>query len=404
DQVVITREKQSADEALAAAIPALEAAARALETLDKKDITEIKAFATPPKPVMYVCMCVVVLRPLGKESETEGWNGAKAMLNDVNFLKSLIDYPKDTITDKQVKKIAEYFNKEPESFTSEKMAKISKAGNGLLTWVKAMVEYHHVAKSVEPKRKSVEELSVRKAQAERDLARTHLELGQLNEQIAALQRDQKDQEAHLLEIQTEAALMEKRLTAACQLIEGLESERQRWTVDLQTCGKKREDLIGNCLVGGAFLAYAGPFTFEFRQQMVYEQWTRDVETRHIPCTGNFKLEDLLTSDAEVAQWNGEGLPGDEMSIQNGILTSRSARWPLCIDPQMQAVNWIKRHEEANGLVIKSFSDDYLKFLELAIQYGKPFLFENVEHDLDPLIDPLLEKAWTKGNSQETLLL
>lgn len=47
---------------------------------------------------MNVCMCVVVLRPLGKENEADGWNGAKAMLNDVNFLKSLLDYPKDNIT------------------------------------------------------------------------------------------------------------------------------------------------------------------------------------------------------------------------------------------------------------------------------------------------------------------
>ena len=42
--------------------------------------------------------------------------------------------------------------------------------------------------------------------------------------------------------------------------------------------------------------------------------------------------------------------------------------------------------------IKSFGDgDFLKQLELAIQYGLPFLFENVEEHLDPVIDPVLEK-------------
>ncbi|PHJ24428.1 dynein heavy chain family protein, partial [Cystoisospora suis] len=404
DQVIITREKQSADEALAAAIPALEAAARALENLDKKDITEIKAFSTPPKPVMYVCMCVVVLRPLGKENEADGWNGAKAMLNDVNFLKSLLEYPKDNITDKQVKKILEYFNKEPESFTGDKMAKISKAGNGLLTWVKAMMEYHNVAKGVEPKRRLVEELSLKKEKAERDLEKINAELVQLKEQISTLQHDQAEQAAKLHEIQQEAAIMERRLTSACQLIEGLESERVRWTEDLKACGARRENLVGNCLIGCAFLSYAGPFTFEFRQQMVYEDWAKDVQRREIPVAEHFRLEDLLTSDSEIARWNGEGLPADEMSIQNGILTTCSSKWPLCIDPQMQAVSWIKSHEDANGLVIKSFSDDYLKRLELAIQYGKPFLFENVEEELDPLIDPLLEKAITTANGQKMILL
>jgi dynein heavy chain, axonemal len=37
-------------------------------------------------------------------------------------------------------------------------------------------------------------------------------------------------------------------------------------------------------------------------------------------------------------------------------------------------------------------------LELAIQFGNPFLFENVDEELDPLLDPVLEKSVVKeGN-------
>jgi dynein heavy chain len=137
DNVVITREKAGADEALAEALPALAAAAEALENLEKKDITEIKSMASPPKPVMIVCMCVVILRPLGREDESAGWAGAKAMLSDTSLLRLLQEYKKDDMKERQIKKIKDLLAQEPEIFggSGEKMASVSKAGYGLLQWV-----------------------------------------------------------------------------------------------------------------------------------------------------------------------------------------------------------------------------------------------------------------------------
>lgn len=55
---VISKEKAIADEALMEALPAVEAAAAALENLDKKDLDEIKAFTNPPQLVKDVSMQV----------------------------------------------------------------------------------------------------------------------------------------------------------------------------------------------------------------------------------------------------------------------------------------------------------------------------------------------------------
>ena len=58
---IISKEKAIADEALMEALPAVEAAAAALENLDKKDLDEIKAFTNPPQLVKDVSMQVRVL-------------------------------------------------------------------------------------------------------------------------------------------------------------------------------------------------------------------------------------------------------------------------------------------------------------------------------------------------------
>merc|ERR1719230_2137962 len=138
--------------------------------------------------------------------------------------------------------------------------------------------------------------------------------------------------------------------------------------------------------------------------MTYQDWQKYIADKGIEKTAEFKLETLLTSDVEIAAWSGHGLPSDELCVQNGILVTKSSRWPLCIDPQMQIVSWIKQKEEKAGLMVKTFNDEYVKFLELAIMYGKPFLFENLDEELDPMIDPVLEKRFVIKNGQKMIML
>ena len=51
--------------------------------------------------------------------------------------------------------------------------------------------------------------------------------------------------------------------------------------------------------------------------------------------------------------------------------------------------------------VKTFNDsDFLKQLELAIQYGFPFLFENLDEYIDPVIDTVLEKNFLHSSTGE----
>ncbi|XP_026543796.1 dynein heavy chain 10, axonemal-like, partial [Notechis scutatus] len=104
-------------------------------------------------------------------------------------------------------------------------------------------------------------------------------------------------------------------------------------------------------------------------------------------------------------WGSQGLPPDELSVHNGILTTRASRFPLCIDPQQQALNWIKRKEEKNNLRMASFNDpDFLKQLEMAIKYGNPFLFHDVDEYIDPVIDNVLEKNIKTAQGRTFIIL
>jgi dynein heavy chain len=66
--------------------------------------------------------------------------------------------------------------------------------------------------------------------------------------------------------------------------------------------------------------------------MIFGDWLEDIQKKGIPLSDPFNLNDLLTTEVEISKWVSQQLPGDDLSIQNGVLTTNSSRWPLCIDP------------------------------------------------------------------------
>uniref|UniRef100_A0A4W3GEZ6 Dynein heavy chain ATP-binding dynein motor region domain-containing protein n=1 Tax=Callorhinchus milii TaxID=7868 RepID=A0A4W3GEZ6_CALMI len=67
-----------------------------------------------------------------------------------------------------------------------------------------------------------------------------------------------------------------------------------------------------------------------------------------------------------------------------------------VDPQGQALKWIKNMESIKGLKLIDFQmSDYMRVLENAVQYGLPVLLQNVQEDLDPSLSPILNKSVTK---------
>ena len=398
----ISIEKAQADEALMEALPAIEAAADALRDLSKADLVEIKAFSSPPPLVKAVCMCVLHLKPTKQDLE-EDWKGAKVMLGNPNLLSMLQNYAKDEITPKMISKIKSFF-KNPD-LNVDNMKNISKAGAGLLVWVIAIMKYYDVAKNVEPLKQKVKRMEKEQATQERELAKLTEMLARLKQDLDTLSVQFNEANTELEGLKNQADQMQRRLSAASKLLAGLASERKRWTEDVAHLKSQRERLTGDCLLSASFLSYAGAFSFDYRYRTIYQDFQSDINARNLPVTEAFKLEALLSDDATVQKWVSEGLPADEHSIQNGILTTKASRFPLCIDPQQQAVSWIKCREEANNLTVKTLNEpDFMKHLELAIQFGNPFLFEAVDEELDPILDPILEKNTFMEGSRRLITL
>ncbi|XP_046403326.1 dynein axonemal heavy chain 7 [Ischnura elegans] len=392
--------KDECDADLAEAMPIMESALAALNTLTPADITIIKTMKNPPKGIKLVMEAVCILKetkpdripdPSGSGKMVEDfWGPSKRILGDIKFLDGLIHFDKDNIPPKVMKQLSERILNDPE-FDPHKIKSASTAAEGLCKWVIAISKYDKVVKVVAPKKEALAaaEATCREAEAELELKRQTLR--DVQAKLADLEEILEKNKQRRLELEADVDLCSKKLERADQLIGGLGGERSRWSAMALTLGNIYKNLTGDVLIGAGVLAYLGPFTNQFRIEIV-EKWVKLCQSLNIVCSTDFQLITVLGDPVIIRQWNIFGLPTDSFSIDNAIIAKTARRWPLMIDPQIQANKWIKNMEKANNISIIRLSDtDYVRVLEVGVQFGRPVLLENIGEELDAVLEPLLQK-------------
>uniref|UniRef100_W5N7B2 Dynein axonemal heavy chain 2 n=1 Tax=Lepisosteus oculatus TaxID=7918 RepID=W5N7B2_LEPOC len=371
------------------ALPALEEAMKALESLNKKDMTEIKSYGRPPALVETVMQAVMILR--GNEPT---WAEAKRQLGESNFIKQLVHFDKDNISDRVLKKIGQYCT-QPD-FQPEIIGRVSLAAKSLCMWVRAMEVYGRIFRVVEPKRARLHGAMAQLEEKQAALAEAQAKLKEVAERLEQLKKQYDEKLAQKEELRKRSEDMEIKLDRAGKLVSGLAGERVRWEETVKGLEEAMGYLVGDCLLAAAFLSYMGPFLSNYRDEIVSNIWMKQIKELSVPCSPNFSFATFLSKPTAVRDWNIQGLPSDAFSTENGVIVTRGNRWPLMIDPQGQALKWIKNMEGSKGLkVIDLQMQDFLRTLENAVQFGSPTLLQNVQEELDPSLGPILNKSLTR---------
>ncbi|XP_061765226.1 dynein axonemal heavy chain 6 [Nerophis ophidion] len=366
------------------ALPALEGANQALNSLDKADISELKVFTKPPDLVMTVMEAICIL--LNYKAD---WASAKKLLGDSNFTRYLVEYDKDNIKPQVLAKLQKYINNP--DFVPEKVEKVSKACKSMCMWVRAMDIYSRVLKEVGPKREAFN-----KAQDELETTMATLRekqqlLQAVEDKIRILQENYDSNLNEKQELVNTMAVTQARLTRAGKLTSALGDEQVRWEESVAIFNQQIIDVVGNVFIAAACVAYYGAFTSHYRKLLV-DEWIIQCQNLNIPISSSFNLINILGDPYVIQKWNAEGLPRDTVSTENGILVTQGRRWPLMIDPQDQANRWIRSKEAKNGLkVIKLTDPNFLHKLENGIRMGMPVLLEELKESLDPALEPVLLK-------------
>ncbi|KAK9829119.1 hypothetical protein WJX72_004004 [[Myrmecia] bisecta] len=392
--------KDECEADLAVAMPMLEKALAALNTLTKADITEVKSMKSPPAVVKLVMESVCqmlgvkpkkIQDPANPAKKLDDyWDSAQKLLGEAGFLAKLQTYDKDNIPPAIIEKIRPYIDNP--NFDPEVVKKASNAAYGLCCWVRAMESYDKVAKVVAPKKEKLAAAEAEYTELMVGLNQKKAELAEVVSNLEALNAKLQEMQERKQQLEHDVDTCSKKLERATKLIGGLGGEKSRWTEVAKKLGADYVNLTGDVLLSAGFIAYLGAFTASYREKAVH-QWSAICKDNRIPCAAEFRMVDILGEPVKIREWVIDGLPNDSFSIDNAIMITKARRWPLLIDPQGQANKWIKNMEKKHSMEVVKLSDgDYVRKLENCIQFGYPVLLENVGEELDPTLEPLLLKS------------
>lgn len=180
------------------------------------------------------------------------------------------------------------------------------------------------------------------------LSEAQLELDIVTKTLNKKQQRLAEVEAQIHELQEtyDQSLMEKqnlerkmtqtaaRLKRASKLTTALADEQERWRENIEEFNSQLCNVTGDVFISAACVAYFGAFTNNYRMELV-DHWSCHCKQLEIPISDDFSLKNIMADPFEIQQWHTDGLPRDQVSIENAILATRGHRWPLMIDPQEQ---------------------------------------------------------------------
>jgi dynein heavy chain len=452
--------KESAEAGLAEALPALAIADQAIKKLKKDHLREVKALANPPGGVR-LCMEVVCImfqqKPVkkadpnnpGKKINDYWETSQKVVLADPEGLlnsltnrrvvkndganpnetgkyvadptgewESVMDgkgetkfaFDRDAIPESVVNLMGPYI--ENPDFMPEAIKKASLACEAMCMWARAMYKYHFVAKEVEPKRIALAAANAELEETMAVLANAQATLKEVQDKVAALDKQFEAANAEKEALEAKKDNCEKKMARAHKLTGGLGGEKIRWGQIVKDTKFEMDFIAGDALIAAGMISYAGPFITKYRNRMM-EEWYGQMTENNISFNPGATLKSVLGDPIKIQQWVVDSLPNDNLSVENGIIIDKTRRWPLMIDPQRQANKFIRKtgenllasNGEPLGIDIFKLSDNnFLRTMELAVQFGKWALLENIGIDLDPALEPVLMQQKVKDGSSWSVKL
>ncbi|XP_077125303.1 cytoplasmic dynein 1 heavy chain 1 isoform X2 [Ranitomeya variabilis] len=384
-QAVIADKQMSVKEDLDQVEPAVIEAQNAVSSIKRQHLVEVKAMGNPPAAVKLALESICLL--LGEE--TTDWKKIRTVFLRDNFIGNIINLNPEDLSDAIREKMKKNYLSNP-SYNYEIVNRASLACGPMVKWAIAQLNYADMLKRVEPLRNELQKLE----DDAKDNQQKANEVEQMIRDLEASIARYKEEYAVLISeaqaIKADLAAVEAKVNRSTALLKSLSAERDRWEKTSETFKNQMSTIAGDCLLSAAFIAYAGYFDQQMRQNL-FTTWSHHLQQANVQFRTDIARTEYLSNADERLRWQASSLPADDLCTENAIMLKRFNRYPLIIDPSGQATEFIMNEYKDRKITRTSFLDDaFRKNLESALRFGNPLLVQDVE-SYDPILNPVLNR-------------
>ncbi|XP_074649972.1 cytoplasmic dynein 2 heavy chain 1-like [Tubulanus polymorphus] len=385
ENVKLEKRKKAIDIEMADIEPLVQEAKAAVGSIKTESLSEIRSLRAPPDVIRDILEGVLRLMGIFDTS----WVSMKSFLAKRGVKEDILCFDARKISPEIRSGVEELLKKCKDSFEPKVAKRASAAAAPLAAWVKANVQYSYVLERIEPLETEQTQLKKNLAKAESRMEKLSKALDDVDRKVASL-RDKFEKfttEAAKLKLELDKA--NETITAAESLVGKLDGEYHRWNSQVDELTSELKELPMLSLLASGFITYLSSASEDVRKSTL---------TNWMDATGvkDFDMRRFLCTESEQLIWKAEGLPSDDLSMENALVILQcdgippgSCQRPFLVDPSSRATEWLKTHLKDNRIEIVNQQDaNFTTALELAVRFGKTLLIQEMD-EVEPILYPLL---------------
>ncbi|XP_039269307.2 cytoplasmic dynein 2 heavy chain 1-like [Styela clava] len=380
ERMNIDKRKKAIDIELREVQPLIESAKKAVGNINPTTLAEIRALRMPPDTIRDILEGVLRLMGIFDTS----WVSMKSFLAKRGVKEDIMSFDARRITPEIRESVDELLDRNKASFETKNAKRASTAALPLAEWVKANIKFSKVLERIEPLEKEQEKLQKSLEKAESRTRKLAEKLKVVNQEVQELKDrfERGTMEAAKLKVDLDEA--NKTITAAETLVSKLSGERDRWNIQVKALSFELETLPARVQLAAAFINYLAAAPEDVRRE-------RLADWQEITGMQGFDVRRFMSTESQQLEWKSEGLPSDNLSLENALVILHGKLQPFLIDPSSRATEWLKIHLKDTRLeVINQQDANFANALELAVRFGKTLIIQEMDQ-VEPILYPLLRK-------------